>query len=104
MHILVSMVGQERPLLQLACFEGFWDLPPSFMKQVCDVYEYAYTATTAAELLAVLCKKLVPACTTGDIEVAYQNRLVHLDKPEGLSDILSLDWVTELFDRAMSEE
>ena len=96
--------GPEMPLLQYACSKGFWDLPTSFLKQLCDLNDWAYPSASVCALLQVLCEKILPMNSSALMEAAFLARIGAYDGHEGLAEIINLEWVSDVMDGTVSDE
>ena len=101
-----KVFGTARPLLILACFEAFWNLPPSFIKEVIDYKELPSKGNRLADLLLSASEGIIPVAEFSDEVMAsiYDKRRVYHEDDACLDDVCHMEDVLAAFDKSEREE
>ena len=101
LKICLIAVGEERPLLQTAALEAFWDLPLSFLVTLAHYLELSSVGCRLFDVLQQLLKHLVPSDVLTDeiIMNVMTKRRLSMEPDDDLQQICDLEYVLDTFDK-----
>ncbi|CAK0828809.1 unnamed protein product, partial [Prorocentrum cordatum] len=102
--IMIEGSGGVRSLLYIGLLNGFWDLPVSYLKRLCDYKGWDVGCCSITGVLTALAKHILPVFSESVLLSILMRRIKTMDAVEHIEDMLELEWVADICDKGVADE
>ena len=105
LSVVAMPLGPAKDLLEVVATQGFFDLPLSYLRDLCQKLDVDIKGTSLVKVLESLVFHLVPGCTNEIfLRILDRRGLFHEQGLTYYEDMVSLDFVVDSFDKAFADQ